>query len=284
MVQVIYGDVLLLIDFCMNFFVLYMTGLFMRRHARALCLAGASLIGGIYSVARVFINGNNIFDFFINLAVGLLMCYIAFGGYKFVKTVLIFFGAAALIGGAMFCTYYFLGSYHADLFGNVRSYSYSHMPLWLFAVLAAVSLLLSWIFSYFGRETTEKRELAVRIEQNGKSTQLRLLLDSGNLVKEPISGKYVIMAGIDMVEPLLPPDLVQALARSDGPYLLQHRFRLVCAAGIDGKSSTFYAFQPDKIYFENKRRTVEIDAYIAVTGADVTFDGCEGIVHPSAIA
>ena len=284
MVQVIYGDVLLLIDFCMNFFVLYMTGLFLRRRAKALCLVGASLIGGIYSVARVFINGNDIFDFFISLSVGLLMCYIAFGGYKFIKTLLVFFGAAALIGGAMFCVYYFLGSYHADLFGNVQSYAYSHMPLWLFAVLAAVSLLLSWLFSYFGRETTEKRELTVQIEQGGKSTQLRLLLDSGNLVKEPISGKYVIMAGVDIVRPVLSDDIFQALVRKNGTYLLQHRFRLVCAGGIDGKPNTFYAFQPDKIYFENKGRTVEIDAYIAITDADVTFDGCEGIVHPSAIA
>ena len=141
MVQVIYGDVLLLIDFCMNFFVLYTTGIILRRRTKALCLTGAALVGGIYSVAKVFVNGNDVLDCVISFAVGLLMCYISFGGHRFLKTILVFFGTSALVGGIMFAVYFFLGSYHADLFGNMRSYAYSHIPLWLFTLLAAEASL-----------------------------------------------------------------------------------------------------------------------------------------------
>ena len=102
MIQVIYGDVLLLIDFCIDFFVLYTTGLFLRRNVKTVCIVFASLVGSIYSVAEVFLNGNDILDMIISISVGILMCYITFGGYKFVKTVLAFFGIAALVGGIMF--------------------------------------------------------------------------------------------------------------------------------------------------------------------------------------
>ena len=45
MVRVIYGDVLLLVDFSMNCFALYITAYFLRRHIKALCLVGAALVG-----------------------------------------------------------------------------------------------------------------------------------------------------------------------------------------------------------------------------------------------
>lgn len=284
MVQVIYGDVLLLIDFCMNFFVLYTTGIVLRRKTKVWCLAGASIIGGIYSVAKVFVNGNDILDCVISLAVGLLMCYITFGGYRFLKTVLVFFGTAALVGGVMFLVYFLLGSYHSDLFGNIRSYAYSHIPLWLFVLLAAISFLLSWIFSYLGRETAEKKEVTVTAEYQGKTAQMTLLMDSGNLVKEPISGKNVVLLRGEKAKDLLPDETYAAILHGESESLLKKHFRLVCASGIDGKQKIYYGFLPDKITWENGKHLAELDAYIAVCDPDIMFGGNDGIAHPALLA
>ena len=101
MVRVIYGDVLLLVDFCMNCFALYITAYLIRRHVKTLCLVGAALVGGIYNVAAVYLNTDNLLAKLTAAAVGLLMCYIAFGGYHFVRTALTFFAVSALIGGLM---------------------------------------------------------------------------------------------------------------------------------------------------------------------------------------
>lgn len=283
MVQVIYGDVLLLIDFCMNFFVLYTTGILLRRRTKMLCLVGAAFVGGMYSVAKVFVNGNDIFDCIISFAVGLLMCYISFGGHRFLKTVLVFFGTAALVGGIMFAVYFFLGSYHADLFGNIRGYAYSHIPLWLFTLLAAISFLISWIFSYLGRETTEKREVTVRVTYRGRAEEFRLLLDSGNLSKEPISGKYVILLSGEKVQSLVGAQTYAALRKRECEYLLKQQFRLICASGLDGIMHTYYGFLPDSMRVVGKKKGAEMDAYIAVCETNTLFGGCDGIVHPAAV-
>lgn len=251
---------------------------------RTVCLVCAAMIGSVYDLARFFVNGNDLFDLAISFAVGLLMCYISFGGYRFAKTALVFLGTAALLGGAMFAVYYFLGSFHSDLFGNIRGYAYAHIPLWLFAVLAAVSLLLSWIFSYYGREKTEKEEITVTAVYRGKRAEIRLLLDSGNLVREPISGKSVFIIRTEAAQALLPAEVLRAVQQQNSAFLLSRHFRLIGAEGIDGNRRIFYGFLPDRLYFENKGNKVELDAYLAIDGGEHRFADCDGIAHPAAIS
>ena len=284
MLQVIYGDVLLLIDFCMNFFVLYTTGILLRRKTKLMCLIGAALLGGVYSVAKVFVNGNNILDCLISLAVGILMCYISFGGYRFLKTVLVFFGTAAMVGGIMFLIYFFLGSYHADLFGNFRGYAYAHIPLWLFVLLAALSFLIATVFSYVGRDISERKELRVTVKYHTQCETVTLFLDSGNLAKEPISGKNVILLSCKKARTLLGEEIYSAVRSRKSEFLLKRKFRLICASGVDGIMHTYYGFQPDRIFLTDGDEKVEMDVYIAVCEELDSFGGCDGIVHPSSVA
>ena len=284
MVRVIYGDVLLLVDFSMNCFALYIAAYFLRRHIKTLCLVGAALVGGIYQVAAVYLNTDNLLAKLTAAAVGLLMCYIAFGGYRFVRTALTFFAVSALIGGLMYGVYFMLGSYHSDLFDNTRGYAYTHIPLWMFAVLAAVSFVLALIFSRLGRDVTDRRDATVTVTTACGCKSLHLLLDSGNLVREPVSGKYVMIASLDAVAPLLSDEVRRALAAGDAESLLRRRFRLICTRGVDGTPRTLYGFLPDSIVYTDGKKQVRLDAYLAVAPQESGFGGFEGIAHPSAIA
>lgn len=280
MIQVVYGDVLLLIDFCMNFFVLYTTALLLHRKTQVWSLASAAIIGGVYSVAKVFVNGNDVLDCVISLGVGALMCYITFGGYRYLKTLLVFFGTAATVGGIMFGVYFLLGSYHADLFGNFRSYAYSHIPLWLFTLLAAISFLLSWLFSYLGKEVLEKKEENVVMEYAGRSMEFTLLLDSGNLAKEPISGKNVVLINSSKAKSLFPEELYSAILQKQSEYLLRRKFRLVSICGIGGNKIVCYGFFPDKMFFKRDGHIIDIDACVAVCAGSVCDGELDGIAHP----
>ncbi len=283
MVRVLYGDILLLIDFCMNFFVLYTSSVILRRRIKMLCIVGASTIGGIYSVAKIFVSGNDIFDCIISLGVGLLMCYICFGGYGFLKVTVIFYSISALVGGVMYVAYFFLGSYHSDIYGNFNEYAYSHIPIWLFTVLAAISMIISLLFSYIGRERTDKKDEIAIIEFLGKSIEVKLLLDSGNLTKEPISGKRVVMIGRVKAKKLLGEEIYSAITEKNTEYLLSHKFRLICACGIDGVKRTYYAFRPDRFYILNTKQETQMDVYIAVCDTEVLFGDCDGLAHPSVV-
>lgn len=284
MVREIYGDVLLLIDFCMNFFILHMSGVLLRRRMKVGPLLAASLIGGIYNVAKLFVRGNDVFDCVISLGVGILMCYVAFGGYKFIKTALVFFSLAALLGGCMFAVYYLFGRHYADFGSGAGGYAASHIPVRLFLVLAAVSFFISWLFSYMGRDLSDKRELVATAENDREKAEFRLLLDSGNFVKEPISGKYVVLLSQKKGLTLLDAATAIAVRKKDAAYLLHHKFRLISALGIDGRKHTYYGFRPKRLYFIEKHKKVELDVYIALVDADIALGDFDGIAHPSLIA
>lgn len=283
MVKVLYGDILLLIDFCMNFFVLYTSSVILRRRIKTLCIVGASVIGGIYSVAKIFVSGNDIIDCIISLGVGLLMCYICFGGYGFLKAAVVFYSISALVGGIMYAAYFFLGSYHSDIYGDFNEYAYSHIPIWLFTVLAAVSMIISLLFSYIGRERTDKQDEFAIVEFMGNRIKVKLLLDSGNLTREPISGKRIVMMGRVKAKKLLGEKIYSAISEKNTEYLLSNKFRLICACGVDGVKRTYYAFKPDKFYIENEKHDVQMDAYIAVCDTEVLFGDCDGLAHPSIV-
>lgn len=283
MVRTVYGDVLLLVDFCMNFFVLYTTAIILRRRTKTVCIGGAALIGGIYSVIRLFAEGNSIFDCVISLLVGGLMCYMAFGGYNFIKTCIVFFGSSAMLGGIMFATYYLIGRYHIRVFSEIEWYAVSHIPVWLFFVLAAISLAISWAFSYIGRERSDKDEEDVIIEYMGRTACVKLMMDSGNLAKEPISGKHVILLNKSKSRKLLGEELYSCVIKKDSEKLLLNRFRLICAYDISGECKTYYAFLPRRLYAKNNKSKIELDAYIAICDCEVVFGGCDGLAHPSVI-
>ena len=283
MVRVLYGDILLLIDFCMNFFALYTSSVILRRRIKVLCIVGASTIGGIYSVAKIFVSGNDIIDCVLSFAVGLLMCYICFGGCGYFKSMVVFYSVSALVGGIMYAAYFFLGSYHSDIYGNFNEYAYAHIPIWLFTVLAAISMVISLLFSYIGRERTDKKDENAIIEFLGKRVEVKLLLDSGNLTKEPISGKRVVMIGRVKAKKLLGEEICLAISEKNTEYLLLHKFRLICACGIDGMKRTYYAFKPDKFYIKDVKSKVQMDAYIAVCDTEVLFGDCDGLAHPSVV-
>ncbi len=283
MIRVLYGDILLLIDFCMNFFALYTASIILRRKIKVLCIVGASVIGGIYSVAKIFVSGNDIIDCIISISVGLLMCYICFGAYNFLKSAVVFYGVSALVGGAMYAVYFYLGSYHSDIYGNFNEYAYTHVPIWLFTVLAAISMLISLIFSYIGRERSDKQEEILIIEHHGKKLKIKLLLDTGNLAKEPISGKNIILVGRIKAKNILGEEIYSKIVDKDTEFLLMKKFRLVCLCGIDGQKRTYYAFKPDKIYIDGTPENAEIDAYIAVSDNEILFGNCDGLAHPSLV-
>ena len=282
MIRVIYGDVLLLIDFCMNFFVICTTGIIARRKVKKTCIISASLIGGIYSVAKVFLKGNDIFDCVISLEVGMLMCYICFGGYKFLKTITVFYSVSALVGGIMFGIYYFLASYHTDIYGYAFEYAYSHLPVWMFIVLAAISMVISWSFAYFGRDSVEKGNEKIGIEFGGKSIEVNALIDSGNLVKEPISNKYVVIIGKKNAGELFNEEIYKSLQENDTERLLENKFRIIPVYGIDGKRKICYGIMPDSIFKTDKKTKIELDAYVAVSNSE-RFVDYDGIMHPAVL-
>jgi hypothetical protein len=114
------------------------------------------------------------------------------------------------------------------------------------------------------------------------------LVDSGNLLTEPLSGKPVILVRQKEILPLLPREALGCLERktdeSKLPMYMRRKIRVILARGAVGEQILF-GYLPDDIYLYGKEREKNkyaVDAVLAVAlTEDKDFAGYGGIVPAS---
>ena len=102
----VYGDLLFLINFSMDFLCFYLSCLLLHRKMKLGRTFIASVLGGIYSVLALFVSTNGTIALLIDILVLVLMCWIAYGvgksGFKaLIKAIFLYFFVSALLGGLM---------------------------------------------------------------------------------------------------------------------------------------------------------------------------------------
>ncbi len=196
MEQVIYADILFLIDISMDFLAIYITAWLLKVRFGAGRALLSAVIGAAFSVISV-INRND--SLFLSVAVSVLMCFIAFSGNGFVtklKGLAVFYAVSFLLGGAMTALFNAFntlsdGTLSLIIHGEVNTVQ-SNMPLALFyAGFGAIVLLFS-LFKRLLSSRPKNAPLEAVLTLGGRTEKLVLIEDSGNLLCEPISGEPIV--------------------------------------------------------------------------------------------
>ena len=189
----IYVDILFAINFSMDLISLFLSGIIMRRKVRKKRMFLSSTIGGIYGVIAVIAPISALESAILGVVISLIMCYIAFfekNIRRLVGIYSIYWGISFCMGGLMNVLYSFLNKIFIEF---IKDYSYSQVYTGArFFVVLSLSILLSIILGKFFTNEKEIKEVILEVDINGKKFEMRGLCDSGNLLKEPISGRSVI--------------------------------------------------------------------------------------------
>ena len=123
------------------------------------------------------------------------------------------------------------------------------------------------------RKASTRREVELTIEHGGQAVSLRAFCDTGNLLRDPISGKPVVVVESDRVKAIVPPSLwraAQAGARTgalaDLPPEASGNLRLIPAKTAAGEG-LLVGFLPDRLYIREEKAggAREICALVALT-------------------
>jgi len=259
MEQVIYGDVLFLINFSMDFLTLYITAGILRISCRLLPMILSSSVGAVYAVAAVFFAADKITDIIICLAVSALISYIAFGwsGKRaFIRDTVTFIAVSMLLGGVMTVIFNFLNrstgmTYSPDIFITDDSiYSvYSSVPLYFIVLSAFIAAVFTAAAAILSRKRVTAGSVTVETEYRGKELRFEALLDSGNLLTDPLSGKPVV---------ILSPNLFDSLTGGKEKLMeggMKARLRFIPAASISG-DCVLMGIVPDHTVIDAKEKEV----------------------------
>ena len=280
MEQTVYGDILFIINFSMDFLSLYITSRFLHYKAKPLPLSVASAIGAAYAVAELFLSGKGILSILVNLATAFLMCYIVFGKVRLYRFFLMFCAVSFLLGGCMTALYSLFG--HISV-GNSTSAASTEisgkLPIGIILPIAICSVLFSFIWE---RTISSKRNASrgeIEIVCGERSVKLSALYDSGNLLTDPISGAPVILTGCRKLLEILPGKAASIMENGDlSPIAsMQHddavRIKCIPSKSVGGEK-LLIGFMPDYVIIDGIRKK----ACVAFENTNSKYDGAEALI------
>ncbi len=266
---VLYADVLFIINLSMDFLTLYIAAKITHAKPKRMTMAAAAALGATYGVVSVVWIGESLLSLLGTVLVSVLMTLIAFGIRSGVAELLrqsfIVWGSGALLGGFMS----FLMEMGTPLYmGSDKPPSYSKY----FIITFAAALF----FVRFFLRKSERRESKVTVSLNGKEISFYGLVDSGNLLREPLSGCPVIIASHEIFADEIPECLRNLNGfNSDTADGIKLKIRLIPQKTVDG-SGLLFGFLPDEVKIDGVRK----NAVVALDekGKKGSYGGFDGIV------
>lgn len=189
----VYVDLLFLINFSMDYICLYITVKILHRKSKLSRMLIAAGLGGIYSVAAVFIPFSPVVELIADCLVGIGICFIAFAtkGQRLTRILLysfLFIGVSMMTGGCMTALFNLLSKLDLQL-DFIPS---DDLSTYIFAFLAAIAGMVSLFSGQLISRNSSIKRCKLEIDFCGQKFEFVGLCDNGNLVKDPISHKPVI--------------------------------------------------------------------------------------------
>ena len=207
----IYVDVVLLENLCMNYAILFATGVVTRNNLRILRIIISSLIGGIYAV----ISFMNIFKIYSNLIfkiiLSVVMVYICFKPKNLrmlFKQLIIFYLISFAFGGTAFALLYFIKPENIMTKNGLLIGTYPIKIALLGAIIGFI--IIQTAFRVIKTKITKQDMFCyIKIYIKDKQEILRAMIDTGNSLKEPITGYPVIVVQSNKLENILPKEVLE---------------------------------------------------------------------------
>ena len=286
----VYADLLFLINAGMDGLCLLLTGRLLRRRVRPWRVLVGAVFGGAYAVLALLLpDVGQALSLLCDAGVCLVMCGVVFGERRrgWVKGLFaaagVYFLLSMALGGIMTALYHLLNragipALLAELFPDGGD----GLGSWLFLLLALAGGAVSLWGGRLARRSRATRVCTVTVELDGKSVDLRGMVDSGNLLRDPMSGRAVICAEGAALVGLLSPSLA-AVLRGEPPQAVglspsdARRVRVVPAGTATG-AGVLYGLLPDRIVLtaEGEAEGREADAVLAVTA--IPTEGIDALI------
>ena len=191
----IYIEMVLIENVCMNFIILFAVGKINKSKIKIIKIGIASLIGSIYSIFSVLVINNIVLNSLCKIFLSISLVYISFNSKnikQLLKQILIFYMVTFAFGGLAFALLYFLRP--ADIVMK-NGILIGYYPIKIIILSAIIGFLITTTSFKIIRGKLNKKNICceVEIEFEGKSKTIKVLIDTGNMLKDPITKIPVIV-------------------------------------------------------------------------------------------
>ncbi len=257
----VYADILFLVNLSLNWFSLLLTSKIAKHGSKAKKLLLSAAVGALLGTATLF-SESAVVSALIEIASSFLMCAIAFkasGILDYVRLCTCLFASGITLGGSLTFIYSLFNRAGIELpRGNDISA----------AVFLLLSLGVTVGVTAFERLLYTKREVRggeVSFTLGSKRLTLPFMCDSGNLLRDPISGRPAIIVGVRELRGFLPDNVLDfdPFSRDSTDAGDTRGVRILPAATVCGEG-LMTGFVPDTTVIRADGREMTADAVIAL--------------------
>ena len=209
----VYIDLIFFENLIMNSIIIYATAILLKIKPKIWRVLISSSIGGTYAIV-IYISKFKIYESIIlKIILSIIMVYIAFNPQnmrKLWKQVLIFYLTSFVFGGAALYLIYFIKPQNILIKNGLFAGEYVLKVILLGAIMGLVIIKVS-IKIIKTKIRPKDMYCRINIKLNGKEVQTNAMIDTGNLVKEPITNIPVIIVERSLLYEILPKEILNNL-------------------------------------------------------------------------
>ena len=197
----------------MNSIILYATAIMLKIKPSIIRILISGTIGSLYAMI-IYVTQFKIYESIITkIILSVIMVYIAFNPQnikKLCKQILIFYLTSFIFGGVALYLIYFIKPQNVLIKNGLFAGKYVLKVILFGAIVAFVIIKLS-IKIIKTKIQPKDMYCKVKLKINGKEIQTTAMIDTGNLVREPITNIPVIIVESSLMYDILPKEIINNL-------------------------------------------------------------------------
>ncbi len=281
----IYIDIIIVENLIMNYIILYATGLISKSKKSYLRMFLASLIGAIYATLEYVVKVNIYSNIILKTILSVIIVYVAFypqNVKKMCKQLLLFYVTTFTFGGIATYLIYVLKPQNIIIKNGMYVGTYVLKVIFIGAIVGTIILVIS--FKMAKNKLTKKDMICkVKIKLNGKEETVEAMVDTGNMLKEPITGTPVVVVERTSLYELLPKEILnntESILGGDFEKIPEEikneyvpKLKLIPFASLGKQNGMLVGIKPEKIEVINEQTEEEKNAIIGIYNKSLTKKG-----------
>lgn len=269
----VYLDIVLLENFIMNYIILFSTALISKSKINFLKIGIASFIAGLYSILNYVWKLENVESFLVKVLISMMMILIGFESRK-IKTIfrqlILFYLVSFTFGGISFMLLFLISPTQIVFENGLLVGTY---PVKMTIMGGVLGVVVIAIVSYIIKDRMKTKSMVCDLEifYKGNYQKIKTMIDTGNLLKEPISQTDVIIVEKNSLRRLLPDDILDHLENIiQGKWLgsredvYTYKFKVIPFSSLGNENGLLIGFKPDYIKILDEEEWIRDDVMIGI--------------------
>ena len=270
--KTLYIDVYFMINFTVDILAVFIAARIMHVKINMIKLLFSGILGALFATIELFLNNSVLHIAFASLFL-FMLCYISCKSVspsRKIKFLLSFYIAAFLIGGIVDFLYGLMDRYVSDLLIEASGSTNRKAIIFSLIILLIIGVLRLFIMVF--SESINEKSSHIRIELDGKSLEIEALIDTGNLVRDPMNMNPVIFIKRKSAENIISSDIIDLndIDRLGSDF--RKRIRLIPVTR-NSQTHVMIGLRVDKVYLIKDDFKEEIDATIVIDKEEGTYGG-----------